>query len=398
VIPHLRAQHVAAVINPRQIDSEISYAGDASGIVFVPEEGRDMIIVSLTHVRMHLPRRTTARFLVAILLLSTFPPACPFTDTLTSTSNFFDKPTGFFLVAPVVDSKGMPVAYGAAKSSANWSITQWGIPNGQVPAFTRTITDDGATNHTQDGNLEVTVKEQQGAVTSFALSQNGTGLACVPDPNSEYAIFASPNANDFAPNYPSARRSDNDRSIVTALSNIKSVIMDADVMITNFWRDRTPACNVNQRALDISVVFNNYGDDARPSQTLFYDITPYLTRCNASDGAQACDSPYQQGVKYFYFDGAGANVSRDVSGKITHQNFGYHDLITSYDQPYMTPLNEQKYAIDLLQHVKDVIAQGSNGMDHDLSHWHLVGIYGGSHIWGNVGISSQWKNLSVFVQ
>jgi hypothetical protein len=55
LIAHLRAQHVAAAVNPRQIVSEISYAGDEGGIVchIVPEEGRNAIIVSLIHVRMH---------------------------------------------------------------------------------------------------------------------------------------------------------------------------------------------------------------------------------------------------------------------------------------------------------------------------------------------------------
>jgi hypothetical protein len=55
LIALLRAQHVAVAVNPRQIVSEISYAGDEGGIVchIVPEEGRNAIIVSLTHVRMH---------------------------------------------------------------------------------------------------------------------------------------------------------------------------------------------------------------------------------------------------------------------------------------------------------------------------------------------------------
>lgn len=55
LIAHLRAQHVAATVEPKQIVSEISYAGDHGGIVchIAPEEGRDVIIVSLTHVRMH---------------------------------------------------------------------------------------------------------------------------------------------------------------------------------------------------------------------------------------------------------------------------------------------------------------------------------------------------------
>jgi hypothetical protein len=42
LIAHLRVQHLAAAAKPRQIVSEISYAGDEGGIVchIVPEDGR----------------------------------------------------------------------------------------------------------------------------------------------------------------------------------------------------------------------------------------------------------------------------------------------------------------------------------------------------------------------
>jgi cytochrome oxidase assembly protein ShyY1 len=52
LIAHLQAQRVAANVKQRQIVSKISYLGDDGGIVChtVPEEERDVIIVSLTHV------------------------------------------------------------------------------------------------------------------------------------------------------------------------------------------------------------------------------------------------------------------------------------------------------------------------------------------------------------
>ena len=53
VIAHLRAQQVAVAVNPRQIVTEVSYAGDEGGILchMAPEENRDALIVSMTHVR-----------------------------------------------------------------------------------------------------------------------------------------------------------------------------------------------------------------------------------------------------------------------------------------------------------------------------------------------------------
>ncbi|MGI8570979.1 MAG: hypothetical protein ACR2KT_19020 [Methylocella sp.] len=52
---HLQAQQVTVAFKPREIVSQISYAGDEGGIVchIVPKEGRDALIVSLTHVRAH---------------------------------------------------------------------------------------------------------------------------------------------------------------------------------------------------------------------------------------------------------------------------------------------------------------------------------------------------------
>jgi hypothetical protein len=53
VIAHLRAQQLQVALKPRQIVTEISYAGDEGGIVcyMPPEDGRNALIVSLTHVR-----------------------------------------------------------------------------------------------------------------------------------------------------------------------------------------------------------------------------------------------------------------------------------------------------------------------------------------------------------
>jgi hypothetical protein len=55
LIAHFHAQQVAVAVKPREIVSEISYVGDDGGIVchIVPKEGRDALIVSLTHVRAH---------------------------------------------------------------------------------------------------------------------------------------------------------------------------------------------------------------------------------------------------------------------------------------------------------------------------------------------------------
>jgi hypothetical protein len=55
VLAHLRSQNVANAVEPRQIVSEVSYAGDEGGIVchLLPKETEGVMILSLTHVRVH---------------------------------------------------------------------------------------------------------------------------------------------------------------------------------------------------------------------------------------------------------------------------------------------------------------------------------------------------------
>lgn len=51
----LRAQHIADNVKPTQTVLKVSYAGDEGGILchIEPEETEKVIIISLTHVRVH---------------------------------------------------------------------------------------------------------------------------------------------------------------------------------------------------------------------------------------------------------------------------------------------------------------------------------------------------------
>ncbi len=51
----LATRQDGVAVEPRQIVSDVSYAGDEGGIMchLLPEQGRDVIFVSLTHVRVH---------------------------------------------------------------------------------------------------------------------------------------------------------------------------------------------------------------------------------------------------------------------------------------------------------------------------------------------------------
>jgi hypothetical protein len=55
LIVHLLAQHTAVPVNRRHSVSKVSYLGDEGGIAchIVPEESDNVLVVSLTHVRVH---------------------------------------------------------------------------------------------------------------------------------------------------------------------------------------------------------------------------------------------------------------------------------------------------------------------------------------------------------
>ncbi len=313
----------------------------------------------------------------------------------------FVSPTGFFLVEPDLNS-GAVVAYGPTRSDANWAIAQWNIPGSSAPAFTKTSTafSKTAVYRSQNANIDVQVMERDGKAVNVGLSHGGAGVPCYPHVASEYDLFATPNTRYFAESFPSARVSDSDPFFSTDLAFMSSLTLHASAKITNIWRTASLACGVNQRLMTLAVVLNNYGGDTRPLQTLFYEISLYWSRCGVVGEAAGSNCDKQQApVRYFYFDGIGANATYDPSGKLLHQTFGYRDDVhETYGQPVMVPLQAQSYVIDLLSPLAAVIASGLNGMDHDLSHWHLAGVYYGSQIWGNVGISSEWTNFGVTVK
>jgi hypothetical protein len=55
-------------------------------------------------------------------------------------------------------------------------------------------------------------------------------------------------------------------------------------------------------------------------------------------------------------------------------------------------------AIDLadsLPRIKQVLQMNVNGLDTDLSHWHLVSFYAGDITWGSVGMSTHWTPIRI---
>ena len=105
---HLRGQHVASADNKRHGVSDVSYAGDEGGIVchIVPPDGREALIVSLTHVQV--PR--------------SMPLATAIAEYQKHRIKKLKKQKISCLAARVVTSAARPVIAGGSDCSKSWRL------------------------------------------------------------------------------------------------------------------------------------------------------------------------------------------------------------------------------------------------------------------------------------
>ncbi len=306
----------------------------------------------------------------------------------------FSKPTGFFLESKKVSSTGQPVYYGATDPGANWAIAQWANPGGDLPNFSlQAVLGSTTAYQSQSGAAAARVVKSGAEATLFDLSQDGGSLPCdvpgtVNNPQ-EFDMFGGETDQAKIPGVSAGNGA--------PLSQLSALQLGTAARITNLWND-TPQgkCKVNQRGADIALVLNNYGDATHPSQTLFYQIGLYSTRCTSGNTNAVCNAQNATStVSYFWANGSGSQASKDSTGKITHQNFGYNDDVAVFGVSDIRPSQFKAFSVDVLPHLKDILAKNINGLDPDPTHWYVNAMYQGTMIWGGVGISTRWVPLVV---
>ena len=306
----------------------------------------------------------------------------------------FAAPIGFHLQSTRPAAAGGPGFYGATRPTANWNIAQWQNPGGDVPAFAPI---GSGAYRAQSATTEVTARETDGHLASYELSQDGATLACAAaatggDPP-EFDLFAQPNGNE-AGNAPTALVPGVTAYPGMPLTRLSALRLGTTATITRLWNAAAGRCAVNQRGVLLAVILDNYGDATHPSQTLFYEIYLYSSRCDAAADDAAC-SRATPVAGAFYIDGSGAGIGKDAAGGVRHQEFNYGEDIAAYGLPALVPQRPQDIAIDVLGHVQRVLRSGPNGLEPDLAHWFLVGAYHGQQIWGKIGLSTAWTPLAV---
>lgn len=185
----------------------------------------------------------------------------------------------------------------------------------------------------------------------WEIAQNGRNLP----PGDEFAVFAEANQPHVYPAYRPAGSSSRPLSQMAYLHHTIGFVAKYEWVVDSD--------ELNQGGFLSAVVFRNVDNGNR----FFYQLE--LRSVNKP--------PCQE-----WWDWSGPR-------------WGYSDTITNYGKPIPRLGRRAFYHLDLLPRLKQVLQNASNGIDTDLSHWVVIGTYHGSHIWGNVRLTSVWDSFSL---
>jgi|GEM_PF-2102523 hypothetical protein len=281
--------------------------------------------------------------------------------------DLFETPQGLW----VLPSKPAPdrpknKLYGASSPAANWTISQWDIPEDLPP-------------------IENNATKNQYAAVSFAqpgeftLWQNGNTLPCekqfpsgklLPD---EFDLFIGPVTSAFK-GHQTAFMGKRE-----ALSTLTQIRMRISVTPRTFQiADAT--CPITHAIMGGSVVLTNLISH----QTFFYQLNFAIYQPSASGVALALPHP-----GWFF---TGTNVQAGGA----HQ-FGYGDRIWASFGVTPPPIGgTDNVDVNLLPRLKQLIADGARfGIDQNLADWSVTGAYYGQSVFGHIQFGTDWHKISL---
>lgn len=284
-------------------------------------------------------------------------------------------PRGFLLLEPQSPPpKGGPFPYANTGPGANWNIASWDIPGGKLPPFTRRQSGGTVTWESSAAAASVRIDAVENGTTVLMLSQNGAALPCTTNRGTprESDLFAGPNDGRFAPPALSGTPALQKR---VPLSDLSQLLVRAQVKIVAHDVPSPKGCEVSQGGALISVVLSN------PSrkQTLFYKV-----KLNNICGPQSigrsrwCHKFNQRPVSRFYF---------------SRNPFGVDDFLPLSGRAWVAEKQWHDIELDLLPRILTSVQAGPPELDRDLSHWMVSSFYVGQHIWGDVSLTSSWRNM-----
>jgi hypothetical protein len=305
-------------------------------------------------------------FLSSLLCYTLIPRKANSQPTSSSNHEIFAPLSGIWIFPSEPNGKNKKSKlYGATSLHANWTIGQWDIPK-DLPPFS---------NNLSENDYASVLYNPAGG---FSLYQNAATLPCnkiYPSGKElvdEFDLFVGSIPLHYK-NYP--------KTLIERdpLSRVSHLYETATVQPTSIHvSDAT--CPVTRAVIGTGIVVT----DIATSQTFFYQISFSIYQADQKKLRLTLLHP-----AWFFTGTNGQNGAP--------KEFGYGDRVwASYG---VSPAPENKttsFKLDVLPRLKQLISRGAKyGMDQNLAHWAVTGLYYGQSAFGHIEFGSAWSELSL---
>lgn len=268
---------------------------------------------------------------------------------------------------------GGPHAYNMTGANPAWWVAQWNIPGGKLPPFSRTVQDRAVILRSEAKESSVTIVQKDGTA-SYRLEQDGAYLPCDRQGQPfESDLLMNTFGPDAAPPAHSAYLPSSPvvLSSLTALYQVANVVVESSVLKTQ------KRCPISQGTVLLAVVLRN----PTAKQTFFYQLSLNLV-CGPLQSEKRrvlCESRQRHPEASYFF---------------ASNPFGADDWLPLITRSWVgSGTNHLK--LDILPRIRELIAKGPEAMDHNPAHWVIGSSFHGQHIWGDLRLSSTWKDVNL---
>ncbi len=241
------------------------------------------------------------------------------------------EPRGYW-----VTSSDAKTLYGHTEFHGNYKIAQWSIPE-DLPGFVEDVTENSHMRVEWDKETKTT-----------SLTLRGNDLPC----GDELDGFISPLSMVYS----------------GPVNSYKEITLKLDIYREEYFINNL-SCPVTQGGDLVGIVFFNEVS----KQILFYQLRFSNVRMNPN-------------MKYWW-----RNALIQSDGWVS---WGYRDQLFTYKASTPEVGEWESYDLNVKRVVKRLIKNKSD-MDNRLGNWKIRTMYYGSHIWGDMDMSTKWKNVKI---
>lgn len=283
------------------------------------------------------------------------------------------------LAPPDPPGPGGPKFYSETGPKPNWNIAQWNIPGGALSPFQKNVSGDTTTYTASASEARLKII-RHGNDVQVDLAQDGTVLPCETAAGRprESDFLLSPNGQHA--NFPGVPGLTIQGDAKMPLSRLSSVVFEAGLSVTEGITQQRKGCPVDQGSALLGVILTNFTKSH--AQTMFYQLN-FDQLCGIQPQARdkLCHAVHDKPLYFFRTN-----------------PFGVADFLPLLGMSFVHSQEQRQLDLDILPRLRIIVQNGPVGMDRDLSHWTVTGLYVGQAIWGDVTLASQWRNIHLLVE